>query len=172
MSKLNIYKTRDVETPNRAHKTDSGIDFFVPKDLSSFDIKVTPLRDMLLQIQKDPNSDKLCFYIAPWDGALIPSWIKMVIEPWYDLVFDNKSWIAVKQWLVIWAKVIDSSYRWEVHLHLINTSNNTEKVVLWQKIAQWILRKVELDLPEEITDEDMNQESSTQRWAWWFWSTW
>ncbi len=43
---------------------------------------------------------------------LIPSLIKTIIDPWYDLVFNNKSWIAAKKWLIIGAKVIDSSYRW------------------------------------------------------------
>lgn len=168
---IKILKVRDVKTPTRANSTDSGIDFFVPNILSSlWDIKETPSNTPICLIE-DHETDKACFFIEPWFWALIPAWIKTIIEPWYDLVFQDKSWVAIK-WLIVWAKVIDSSYRWEIHLHLINTWIQPVKINLWQKVAQWIVRKVELDIPQEIDLETFEKNSNTDRWNWWFWSTW
>lgn len=167
MSKIKFVKIRDVKSPERANNTDSWIDFFIPKDLKRSEIKMTPT-----MYDKDTLFFEKSIEIPRWFWVLIPSWIKCIIEPWYDLVFENKSWISTKFWLMIWAKVVDSSYRWEVHLHLINTSNKILYIDLWAKIAQWILRKVELDKPLEITYEEFNQQIDTDRWENWFGSTW
>lgn len=163
---LKFIKTRDVKSPCRANSTDSGLDFFVPLDLTEVKITWYDTHKINQTWEDSP------IIILPWEGALIPSWIKMIIEPWYDLVFENKSWVSVKKHLIIWAKVVDSSYRWEVHLHLINVWKVAQYIKLWEKIAQWILRKVELSNPEEITQEEFDENSNTTRWEWWFGSTW
>ena len=168
MNKIQILKTRSVTTPTRANKSDSGIDFFVPDDLLHVNETPSALKDWKKLIYVENNE----IIIKPWKWVLIPSWIKMIIQEGYDLVFENKSWISTKYWLVIWAKVVDSSYRWEVHLHLINTSRENVIVKSWQKIAQWIIRKVENDFPIEISEEKFEKQSNTSRWQWGFWSTW
>lgn len=168
MHLLQILKTRDVKSPERGTKTSSWIDFFIPKDITIEDIKFTPLEDPIsTKYIKDET-----IYIQPGEGIMIPTWIKTIIHPKFDLVFDNKSWIAVKKWLVIWAKVIDADYRWEIHIHLINTSNEVKQIKLWDKIAQAILRPVILDEPEFIVEEEYNKHCETERWEWGFWSTW
>lgn len=159
---IKFVKCRDVKSPERWHKTSSWIDFFIPNDLGV--------------IKRTPNLTKKEFVnweiaILPWEGLMIPSWIKTIIKPWYDLVLENKSWVAVKQGLIIWAKVIDAEYRWEIHLHIINTSNFIQIIKLWQKITQWICRKVELIEMEEISNYEFDK-NQTERWEWWFWSTW
>jgi len=168
MSRLKFIKTRDVKSPTRANDTDSWIDMYVPNDLDS--IKETPTEDNDTVIELDEELN--CFYINPWKGLLIPTWIKTIIEPWFDLVFENKSWVSVKYGLVIGAKVVDSSYRGEIHIHVINTSDEVQYIEPWQKLAQAILRKVELDIPEEITEEEFEAQNNTNRWSWGFWSTW
>jgi len=169
---IKILQVRDVKLPVRANKSDSGIDFFVPKNLDK--VKVTPSEIYPNEFsipEIDKDSEKYLI-VEPWKGILIPAWIKTIIKEWYDLVFENKSWVSTKYWLVIGAKVVDSSYRWEVHLHLINTSNKNVKIALGQKIAQWILRKVENADPELITDEEFEKQSNTARGEWWFASSW
>lgn len=158
-------KVRDVKSPVRANKTDSGIDFFIPNDLTQ--IKITPT-DIYnnFEIKEDG-----WFELIPWRWLLIPSWIKMIIPEWFDLVFDNKSGVASKKHLLVWAKVVDSSYRWEVHLHLINVWTRPIIVYPWDKIVQWILRKVELWEPIEIKEEEFYS-NETERGEGWFWSTW
>ena len=162
-------KIRDVKSPNRAHSSDSGIDFFIPNDLKVWDIK-TDQENVTLPIYNNEKWDY--FKIPPNMGALIPSWIKWIISKWYDLVFENKSWVATKYLLTIWAKVVDSSYRWQIHIHLINNWQLSQMIYLWQKVAQWIIRKVENFIPEEITEDEFLENCDTDRWEWWFGSTW
>lgn len=135
-------KLRPVKSPQRANPTDSWIDFFVPDD----DIEI---------------------YIEPWASILIPLALKVLLPEWYDLTFFNKSWIASKTWLIVWACVIDNWYRWELVLNLINTSNEMRTVFARQKIVQGIIRKCEYLNPIEWVIND-----TTDRWEWGFWSTW
>lgn len=163
---LKFIRTRDVQIPSRANDTDSGIDFFVPRDLS--EVKITWYENPKFHA----ISDDTPIIIMPNEGVLIPSGIKTIIEPWYDLVFENKSWVSVKKHLVIGAKVVDSSYRWEIHLHLINVGKDIQVIRAWEKLAQGIIRKVELTTPEEITLEEFEASSNTIRGEGGFWSTW
>jgi len=168
MSKIKFLKIRNVKNPTRANSSDSGIDFFIPNDLTEIKLTPTTGRDKNLELANIENW-KIDIPSSQW--VLIPAWVKTIIEEWYDLVFENKSWVSTKYWLVIWAKVVDSSYRWEVHIHLINTSDKTIQVELWQKVAQGIIRKVENDIPEEISEEEFSKHENTDRWNWWFGST-
>lgn len=161
-------KLRDVKSPTRAHDTDSGIDFFIPNSFpEDFEIKITP--NGAIDMTRKFLAHKLL--IRPGQGVLIPSGIAAVIEPWYDLVLDNKSWVATKWWFVVGAKVVDSSYRGEIHLHLINVSDQIQELELGQKVVQGIIRKVELSNPVEITAEEFEAESNTDRGAGGFGST-
>jgi len=163
-----IIKTREVKTPERWTELSSWIDFFIPTDLTIENVKFTPLEDNSWTKYIKDNT----IFIQPWEWVLIPTWIKMIIEPWFDLVFDNKSWVASKKWLIIWAKVVDADYRWEVHIHLINTSNSLKTLKLWEKVAQAIIRPIVLVLPQIITDEEFEKACNTERGDGWFWSTW
>lgn len=164
---MKFIKVRDVQSPQRANATDSGLDFFVPKDLKEVKITGYESGPKIHQLPEDTP-----IILMPNEGVLIPSGIKTIIEQWYDLVFENKSWVSVKKHLIIGAKVVDSSYRGEIHLHLINVGRDIQTVKLGEKLAQGILRKVELVTPEEITDEEFNAESETERGAGGFGSTW
>ena len=170
---LKILKVRNVKTPNRASQFESWIDFFVPEDLT--EVQITPTLSQDFPVEDNIEKRKIVWnkiILNPGEGVLIPSWIKMIISEGYDLVFENKSWTSTKYHLVIWAKVVDNSYRWEAHLHLINSSNHIQTIDLWQKLAQWIIRKVENFQPIEISEEEFLENSNTTRGEGWFWSTW
>lgn len=161
MATLKILKVRDVKTPNRGTKHSSGIDFFIPSDLEN--VQTTP---------SEGNGENTLLYISVVEGKivipagkgiLIPSGIKTIIAPCFDLVFENKSGVAVKKGLIIGAKVIDADYRGEIHIHLINTSSFDQTVSLGDKVAQAILREVYLVDPLEITEEEFNEENDTER---------
>lgn len=134
-------KLRDVNNPQRATVFDSWIDFYTPNDMETL-------------------------YINPWENVLIPLWVKIELNPWYDLTFFNKSWISSKTWLIVWACVIDNWYRWELILNLINTSSEIRTIVPWMKIVQWIIRECAYINPIEWIVEN-----NTERWEGWFWST-
>ncbi len=161
-------RIRDVKNPQRWTLDSSWIDFFIPNDLER--VKETP--NDVDRIER--FCEVVCWSISiqPWRWILIPTWIKTIIKSGYDMVFDNKSWIAVKKWLIIWAKVIDADYRWEIHIHLINSSDYVQFVKLWDKVAQAIIREVVLDDLEEIEENEFDLEDDTERWEGWFWSTW
>lgn len=142
MLNMIFHKIRDVNNPNRANTQDSWIDFYTPNDMETL-------------------------YIQPGQNVLIPLWVKIELNEWYDLTFFNKSGIASKTWLIVWACVIDNWYRWELILNLINTSSETRTILPWMKIVQWIIRKCEYILPTEWIVN-----SITDRWEGWFWSTW
>jgi dUTPase len=124
------------------------------------------------------NFDKNTIIIPAWYGILIPTWIKMVFpsnnedNETYDFVLNNKSWVSTKMNLLVWAWVVDNEYRWEMHIHLINTSNKEIEVEAWQKITQGILRKLSTFDVEEISQEEFDKYSQTDRWEGWFGSTW
>lgn len=147
---VKFQKIRDVNSPVRWNKFDSGIDFYVPNDADGIEIE-------------------------PGHSVIIPLWIKIQLpDPssvkgsyTYDMVFHNRSSIASKRGLIVWAHVIDNWYRWELMVNLINTSNFIVEIEPWEKIVQWIIRRVEI--PEFIEVEEIDE--STDRWAGWFWST-
>lgn len=121
---MKIFKVSEVRTPQRAHSTDSWIDFFVPEGVS--------------------------LNLMPKSSITFPLWVKVIIPEWMDLVFHNRSSIASKHWVILWACVVDNWYTWELVLNLINTTGREFKINWGDKIVQWILRKVELNDIEEV----------------------
>lgn len=186
MKKLQFFKFRDVKSPVRANRKDSGYDMFIPNSIDElFELPnclFTPkekISEGEQQELKKTNFDfsKNTIIIPSWYWLLIPSWVKFVLpdteeeDSTYDMVFHNKSGVAQKTNLVIWASVVDNEYRGEVHIHLINTSNEDIVVEAWQKITQFILRKVYTLPTQEISEEEFLKQSDTDRWTWGFGSS-
>lgn len=176
MQELLFTKVRDVQSPTRGTEKSSWLDFYIPNDIKPEDIKITPLNEPVkLDPSKYVTEDEI---IIPWGrGVLIPSWLKVVMNPWdsyftYDLVLIGKSWVSIKTDLLIWAAVIDNDYRWEFNIHLINPGLNDIAVKKGSKIVQWIVRQVALMEPIEIDAENYEQLSNTERGEGWFGSTW
>lgn len=146
MSKIRFIKCRKTKSPERGTKSSSWIDFFIPDDFISTIMEV-------------------------WDTILIPSWLKCIIEDWYDMVLKEKSWIALKKNLQCWSCVIDSDYRWEFNFHFTKIAWDVIQLNPWDKIVQWIIRPVILWDIEMITEEEFERENNTKRSSGWFWST-
>jgi dUTP pyrophosphatase len=70
---------------------------------------------------------------------------------------NNKSGVATKYRLVVGAKVVDADYQGEVHLNLINTSNETVTIRSGQKIVQFIHKEYIDTQWEEITNDQYDQ---------------
>ena len=135
--------------PDRAHSNDSWIDFYVP--------------------------DSKDYTIAPSESVKIPLGVKALIPKGFDLTFTNKSGIASKTGLIVWACLIDVWYTWELIVNLINTSDDDVVISAWQKIVQWVIRPIEYSEVQEFTLEDFATEEAkthTTRWDKWFGSTW
>ena len=165
MDPIRFIQVRPVKKPERAHDTDSGIDFFIPDSFEGS--KLTPL-NLKQNIYVDDNGH---LHLPGGQWVLIPSGIKMIIPEGFDMVFENKSGVSSKHNLIIGAKVVDSSYRGEVHIHVINASTYWVLLDPWMKIVQGIVRKVEFPKLIEITPEEFIDLEDTARGTGWFGST-
>lgn len=158
-------RVRDVEKPARAHSTDSWIDFYVPYWL--WFITVVCSDEVRMKRFAVNNEWKLEYEIKPWESVKIPLWIRVKLDYWKDLTFVNRSWIASKRSLVVWACLIDNPYRWELELNLINVWTEPRIIREWEKIIQGVIRDVLYTNPTEWVINDV-----TERGDWAFGSTW
>ena len=131
---MKFLKIRDVKTPQRGTSQSAGIDFFVPNDYC-----------------KSPIKHK---NIEPGGSLLIPSGIKAKVPQGYALVVMNKSGVATKKGLIVGACVVDEDYQGEIHLHVINTSNERVSVEPGEKLVQMLLIPVFYDILEEVNSEE------------------
>lgn len=126
---LKYTKVRNVKDPIRAHRTDAGIDFFIPNDYNEI-------------------------ILAPGEDILINSGIKIIIPDGYALIFKEKSGIATKKKLTIGAAVVDSDYRGVVHFHLFNNGLEYQTLYPGDKIIQGIVFPVILCDIKEISNSE------------------
>jgi len=129
---IQFLKIRKVKSPERAHLTDAGIDFYVPELNMDF-IKLLQEKNPTIYITKEG------IILYPQQRILIPSGIHCQMQN-YDrcLIAFNKSGIASKLGLIVGSCVVDSDYQGEIHLSLINTSNKPIKITSGMKILQFI----------------------------------
>ena len=144
--KLIFTKTTDVKSPVRGHDTDAGIDFFVPENFGA--------------VTLEPGQD-----------ILIDAGVRVVVPKGYALIFKEKSGVATKRKLTIGACVVDSDYRGNVHFHLFNNGKESQTISAGDKIVQGILIPVNLDNPEEISNDEYTCFENTNRGAGGFGST-
>lgn len=154
---MNFSKIRNVKTPNRANKGDAGIDFFFPEDLKYGDIKLNgeAIGTNVNHFPMRAKDDVTHIILKPHEDVLIPSGIKVDVPFGTVLNAFNKSGVALRFKLVRGAETIDNGYQGEVHLHLINYSNETITIKPGQKLIQFIhlpiiieewVQKEEIDL--------------------------
>lgn len=161
-------KIRDVKSPNRANSNDAGMDFFIPNFSEEF----------LTDLQKKNENNKVAYkltttndgkkdleiIIAPFSQINIPSGIKVnILDKNTYLDANNKSGVATKYRLIVGAKVVDADYQGEVHLNLINTSDEYITLTSGQKIVQFIHKEYIKTNLFEITNEEYNNIAVSDR---------
>lgn len=100
--------------PTYAHTTDAGMDLYA---------------DVMIQIE-------------PQQRALVKTGIAMAIPDGYVGLVWDKSGIATKAGVTTLAGVIDSGYRGEVLIALLNTGAEPYVIQVGQKIAQLLIQPV------------------------------
>lgn len=146
---IKFTKTREVKSPARGTGEAAGIDFFVPECHALF------LVDL---IKKNPGieltiaDDGLQICVKPQHRVLIPSGVKTWMVPGTALIAANKSGVATKKGLVFGAQVVDSDYSGEVHISVINTSNENVIIKSGEKLIQFIHTPVLLSPLVEVDD--------------------
>jgi dUTP pyrophosphatase len=90
--------------------------------------------------------------LQPLERMLIPTGIFMEIPTGYEVQVRPRSGLAVKQGLTCLNTpgTIDSDYRGEVKVLLINLSNEVQKIEHADRIAQLVVAKVEQAILEEV----------------------
>ena len=124
--KIKMQKISDVPTPSYAHKGDSGMDLYAAEDNT----------------------------LKPMERKLIPTGLKLEIPFGYEAQVRPKSGLAINDGISHANAVgtIDSSYRGEIKVPLINLSNKLFKVEKGKKIGQMIFAKVEEAVFEEVKE--------------------
>ena len=124
--KVKIKKIADVKTPFYAHKGDSGVDLYAAED----------------------------YLLKPMERKLIATGIKIAVPYGYEAQIRPKSGLAVEHGIshANCVGTIDSSYRGEIKIPMINFSNAPYKIEKGKKIGQMIFAKVEEAVFEEVDE--------------------
>ncbi len=118
MIQVNVNKVRPhARIPDYAHPGDAGVDLYAA---SSHTLK-------------------------PGERALVPTGVALAIPDGYEGQVRPKSGLAVKQGLTILNTpgTIDSGYRGEIGVILVNLGQETVAIQQGQKIAQMVFSRVE-----------------------------
>ena len=87
--------------------------------------------------------------IAPWHIILAPTWIKIACPLWRHTKIYARSGLPIKSWLMlangVW--VIDTDYRGEYFLQLLNITTQHISFPSWSRLGQ--LEIVPCFLPEQ-----------------------
>ena len=137
--KVKVYRTRPLaKLPQRAHKTDAGMDFFF-----------APLEGAAARVK-------------PGQSVLLETGIKMQVPPGCMLQIMNKSGIASKRHLITGACVVDEGYDGEIFVNLHNIGTDIQFIEPGQKIAQGVF--VRIEKPSlTLIEEDNIYEGETSR---------
>lgn len=148
-----LTKIRNVKDPIRDVTENAGIDFFVPERDPSF------VKDLMTLNPKVDMFDE-CISLYPLQGILIPSGIRTYFENNIALVAFNKSGVATKRQLMIGAEVDDASYRGELHIHVINVSDQYVQIRWGEKLAQFIPLYIDNSPHQLVLEDEYNKIAS------------
>lgn len=161
ISKTYYYsRVRQVKEPNRGTQNSAGIDFFIPKFNDNF------INDIII---KNPNISSIrpgsySYYIlreekkillGPGERLLIPSGIKLRGHDHIAFVAHNKSGVASKKGLDRLAEVVDTDYQGEIHINIVNTSNNIVEICEDEKIIQWLEVSTDISELKELNENEL-----------------
>ena len=126
MLKIKIKKIADIKTPFYVHKGDSGVDLYSAED---------------------------CL-LKPMERKLVSTGIKIAIPHGYEAQIRPKSGLAVEHGISHSNCVgtIDSCYRGEIKIPMINLGDKPYKIEKGKKIGQMVFAKVEEAVFEEVED--------------------
>ena len=126
MINVKIKKIADVKTPFYAHKGDSGMDLYAAEE----------------------------YLLKPMERRLIATGIRIAIPNGYEAQIRPKSGLAIENGIshVNCIGTIDSSYRGEIKIPMINFSDKPYKIEKGNKIGQMVFAKVEEAIFEEVDE--------------------
>lgn len=148
--KIVIAKMREsAKTPFKKHLHDAG-----------YDLSWAPSDPTLLTAILELDGKKFinCTTILPNQSKRFETGLKVNFPHDYVLEIKNRSGMASKKDLLVGACVVDSTYTGEVFVDLHNVSGRVQVVEAGERIAQFLVYKIENCLFEEIPEEQYNEE--------------
>lgn len=140
--------------------------------ISVKDVKYTPMKQTKGAFAYDLYS-RVNDTIKPWWIKLIPTGVKVMLpcNAWM-LVYPRSS-LPIKKGLIMANSVgiIDSDYRWEVHLQLMNVTCNPIDIVDGERYGQAVFQGTDWLTFESDSFDNFEEKYPTERGTWWFWST-
>ncbi len=126
--KVKIRKIADVKTPFYTHRGDSGVDLYATED----------------------------YLVKPMERKLIATGIKIAVPYGYEAQIRPKSGLALEHGIshANCVGTIDSSYRGEIKIPVINFGDKPFKIEKGKKIGQMVFTKVEEAIFEEVDELD------------------
>lgn len=118
--------------PKRAHQSDAGLD--------------------LCALFKD--TDPQVLILKPGNRALLPTGLAMEIPYGQVGLIWPRSGLAAKHGIDSLAGLVDSSYRGEIHVALINHGQKDFEIHSGDRIAQLLIQNVDLSELVEVTELD------------------
>jgi len=125
--KIRMQKMNGMELPEYAHEGDAGFDLY--------------------------SSDN--FVLKPMEKKLVTTGIKIEIPAGYVGLIWDRSGLAAKHSLHNLAGVIDSHYRGEIKIVVINLGNETFEITKGMRIAQMLIQPVvsaEIEESESLSE--------------------
>ncbi len=135
MAKIRIKKIRDnAVTPHYEHDGDAGMDLYAVED----------------------------FTLRPGQRELIPTGFQVEVPKGYEMQIRPKSGLALKHGITVLNTpgTVDSCYRGEVGVIMLNASDRDYEVKVGEKVAQAVIAKVEKAVIEEVEDLTQTQRGS------------
>lgn len=132
--RIYFIKVREVKSPTRGTEQSAGFDFYLPKFTEDF---ITRFKELNTSWWYRLNDNSLS--ILPGHRLLIPSGIKVFIENRNSaLIAANKSGLSTKHGLQFTAQVVDSDYRGEVHIGILNSGETQVTFNSGDKLIQFL----------------------------------
>ena len=94
--------------------------------------------------------------LAPGERRLIPTGLKIALEPGYEAQVRPRSGLALKQGVTCLNSpgTVDADYRGEVGVILINHGQNSFEIKRGERIAQLVIAPVTQVIMTEVTELD------------------
>ena len=145
MLNLKVEKLTNVTIPSKAHKTDAGVDFYLPADLEYIVKNGKNINIELYKRKMKPEDDFItsaAIVIHPHDSVLLPMGIRIEFDKGWSLLFVNRSGMASKKHLFRGACLVDQAYRGELFVNLTNVSNEVQYLLPGEKLIQAVFLPV------------------------------
>jgi dUTP pyrophosphatase len=149
--KVNLLRD-NANLPYKKHINDAGYDIsWAPSNLSDL-----PDRWLNGQLTKHVLT------IKPGQSVVLETGLRVLFDRGYVMEVKNRSGIASKKSLLVGAHIIDHTYRGEIFVNLHNVSDKEQYIQAGDRIAQFIVYKVENCVFESI-DKNIYDNNTTER---------